>query len=1149
MKTKITILNFIARTALLLVFSTSFGQIVTSNADDGSAGTLRNQIATAPAGGTITFGIGITNIVLTSGAITIDKSLVITGNLIATTTIDANANGRIFDITSGTVILNDLILTNGLADNGGAIQVVGANLTINNSSVTNSVANGISGSGGAILVGTDASLTATLSTFSGNRANRAGGAIEVVAGTTTMLTNVNLLNNNAGVAPATAAPGNGGALHVTGNATVTITNGSVNMNTAASEGGGLWNGTGTMTVNGTTIDGNTAAGVAADNGGGGIYNLNNGTLIIMNAAITNNSATGVAGSGGGILNDVGATVTVTNSAITGNTANRAGGGIEGNATMGTSFINLTGVTLNGNTVFTSPGNGGGLHMTGPGTIMISGGTVNNNTAGAEGGGLWNGSGMMTISGTTIDGNTASGAALDNGGGGIYNLNGGTLLVQNGTIISNNIADGTLGSGGGILNDAGSTLTVNNSTISGNRANRAGGGIETQAGSTVNLMMATLTGNNAGVAPAVATPGSGGGLHASGNATINITDGMVNMNTAASEGGGLWNGTGIMTINGTTIDANTASGVDATNGGGGIYNLNAGTVAISNATISNNIANGTAGSGGGILNDVGSQLSISGTSITGNTAVRAGGGIEDNSGTSTILLTNVNLDNNSVTGPPGNGGGLHITGAGNVTISGGTVNGNTASLEGGGLWNGTGIMSVTDTEIDGNTAAGNGADDGGAGIFNNGGTLTLDTVMVTDNNATGTSGSGGGLLSTTGAITIMNSTFDGNAANRAGGAIEVINGTLTITNSDLTNNDVDGSAGTANPGNGGAIHISGITTTMISGGTVSNNDAGREGGGLWNQTGSTMTVMNVTLDGNSAGGAAITQGGGALFNNGGTLNVNNSTLSNNMVDGALGNGGAIHVKTGTVNVMLSTISGNTSLNDGGAIYNNAMLDLNAVTIANNTATANGGGIANNASSTPTLKNTIVATNTSAVGMDVFTSSTGFVSNGYNLIGVDATNAFPATATDIEGMNPLLGTLANNGGTTFTHALLSNSPAYNFGAPTDMFNDQLNNTVFDGRRDIGAFEAQAVLSNAVFAGKVAAIYPNPATNGLLNITLESNFSGQVSGKIYELGSGKVVKQFNTTTISTEVRLDNLASGVYVIQLVSESFSETHKLIIGR
>jgi len=227
----------------------------------------------------------------------------------------------------------------------------------------------------------------------------------------------------------------------------------------------------------------------------------------------------------------------------------------------------------------------------------------------------------------------------------------------------------------------------------------------------------------------------------------------------------------------------------------------------------------------------------------------------------------------------------------------------------------------------------------------------------------------------------------------------------------------------------------------------------------------------------------------------------------------------------------------------------MLTLNAVTVANNSATANGGGISNNSATTPSLKNTIVATNTAATGLDVFSTTTPFISNGYNLVGVDATNAFPATANDIEGINPLLGALANNGGTTLTHALLTNSPAYNTGASADTFNDQINNPVFGGTRDIGALEAQSVLSNASFQGKVAAIYPNPTANGLVIISLPSTFSGEMNGTIYELSSGKMVKQFNTSNTNNEVRVDNLSSGVYVLQLVSDTFNETHKLVIGR
>src|SRR5215211_8013132 len=83
-------------------------------------------------------------------------------------------------------------------------------------------------------------------------------------------------------------------------------------------GGGIFNDGGTLTVNNSTISGNSANGNS-----GGIFNAGLGTLEVNSSTISGNSAGTFSG---GIHND-GGTLTVNNSTISGNSANNAGGGI------------------------------------------------------------------------------------------------------------------------------------------------------------------------------------------------------------------------------------------------------------------------------------------------------------------------------------------------------------------------------------------------------------------------------------------------------------------------------------------------------------------------------------------------------------------------------------------------------------------------------------------------------------------------------------------------------------------------------------------------------------------------------------------------------------------------------------------------------
>lgn len=300
------------------------------------------------------------------------------------------------------------------------------------------------------------------------------------------------------------------------------------------------------------------------------------------------------------------------------------------------------------------------------------------------------------SAVTIEGN---GATVDaRGEHRVFDVLAGGWLELEDLIVTGGAAlgEGLPASGGGVRNAG--VLEVHRSTITGNTATRAGGGIEASAGSSTTISRSTLSHNSTG-----AGPGNGGGLHLTGEGTVHVTRSVVSGNTAAAEGGGLWNsGAGTMTVERTKVTGNTASGDDATMGGGGLFqDAGAGTLTVTRSEIRHNVADGASGSGGGILNDQGTVV-VERSVVSGNSSQRAGGGIEANVGTTTLSRTE--LDDNTTGAAPGNGGGLHLTGAGTVTIERSRVTGNAAANEGGGLWNSeTGTMTVSRTDIRRNTA--------------------------------------------------------------------------------------------------------------------------------------------------------------------------------------------------------------------------------------------------------------------------------------------------------------------------------------------------------------------------------------------------------------------------------------------------------------
>jgi hypothetical protein len=182
---------------------------------------------------------------------------------------------------------------------------------------------------------------------------------------------------------------------------------------------------------------------------------------------------------------------------------------------------------------------------------------------------------------------------------------------------------------------------------------------------------------------------------------------------------------------------------------------AATVTLSGLTISN--GGGIAsfyfggspgdGNGGGILNDPSGALTISGCTLTGNSA--SYGGAIYNQGTLTV--SSCTLSNNSA-GLTGSGGSIYNANA--LTVSGCTLSANSAGL-GGGIYN-AGWATVSASTLSANSATGPNGFGLGGGIYN-AGPATVSGCTLSDDSAT----SGGGGIYNAWTLTVSNSIFSSN----------------------------------------------------------------------------------------------------------------------------------------------------------------------------------------------------------------------------------------------------------------------------------------------------------------------------------------------------------------------------------------------------
>ena len=320
--------------------------------------------------------------------------------------------------------------------------------------------------------------------------------------------------------------------------------------------------------------------------------------------------------------------------------------------------------------------------------------------------------------------------------------------------------------------------------------------------------------------------------------------------------------------------------------------------------------------------------------------------------------------------------------------------------GGGVYN-LGSLTVVSSVIRSNIAG------SGGGIYN-GGKLSLDKVIII-NNISAIGGSGGGIFSS-GSLDLTNCEVKENNASSGGGIYQVQsisqNAKLIISDSVISSNQGSGILGT---GGGGIVCGA---STEISNSTISFNSG--DGGILFfglNETDS-IIIRGSTIAGNSGiVFGSITNRGGGITHRGGVMNILNSTISGNSTNGS---GGGIAIEGGLVHINNATITDNTANIEGNGI-------------------ATGGGIFN-LFGIIHISNSILQGNLTPNPTSHESDCQGeLISEGYNLIGNPIGCNWGNDSTTFVGVDPKLGVLRNNGGSTFTHALLPSSPMINAGNP--------------------------------------------------------------------------------------------------------------------
>ncbi len=323
-----------------------------------------------------------------------------------------------------------------------------------------------------------------------------------------------------------------------------------------------------------------------------------------------------------------------------------------------------------------------------------------------------------------------------------------------------------------------------------------------------------------------------------------------------------------------------------------------------------------------------------------------------------------------------------------------------SGEGGGIWYEGGKLTILNSEISGRAGAGGGAIGG-----------TLGKVRIADSRLSGSAVYAGGAYEPWGTDSIIERTLIADTLTTAGSAITSggPEASLVMRGSVMRDNV------------GGAIHSFGnllVTDTTITRHAATDVPFGDFGAGI--ASFGTAVLRRVSVTDNHASQEA-----------GGIVNLGRMLIEDSLVAGnssTFGNGGI--ESTGYLTLVNSTVSGNST---SGGVGGLSMLDgvIRSSTIVGNSAGSldgSGGAV---------LESVDVANSVFADNLDAHESpdcvGTG-ASLGYNLIENGSGCVMTGdTSTNLYGLDPMLGPLSDNGGSTLTHMPLAGSPLIDTASP--------------------------------------------------------------------------------------------------------------------